>query len=260
MINNLIKYCKCRQEFMTVITICMVMFIVVWNQPSTTFDYNPIQANETIKQQVLKPISPTCNFSNKKTILANQQSMSFNPDAFQWCSTHSSARGTQQKVIAYTIYGNVDNRYYSLLTNISLRAEILYPGWIVRIYHNFHNQSEEAHQQLCNVYCQLNHVDLCSVPELIQRIRNATKNNQPESIDPVLLGGLNPRMLRYLVMFDPNVDIFISRVADSMIWQREVDAVGQWLQSNYTFHLMRDHPNHMIAMLAGLDHSSAFIR
>ena len=58
-------------------------------------------------------------------------------------------------------------------------------------------------------------------------------------------------MFRYLVMFDPNVDVFISRDVDSIIWRREVDAVTEWLRSNYTFHSMRDNRNHGVVMLAG---------
>lgn len=59
-------------------------------------------------------------------------------------------------------------------------------------------------------------------------------------------------MFRYLVAFNPDVDLFISRDADSMIRQREVDAVEQWLQSNHvTFHVMRDNIGHDAFMLAG---------
>jgi hypothetical protein len=52
-------------------------------------------------------------------------------------------------------------------------------------------------------------------------------------------------------MLDPNVDVFISRDSDSVILQREVDAVDEWLRSNYTFHVMRDHPFHFAAILVG---------
>jgi hypothetical protein len=70
-------------------------------------------------------------------------------------------------------------------------------------------------------------------------------------MDPTLLTGLNPRMFRYLVMLDTNVDVFISRDVDSLIWPREVDAVEEWLRSNYSFHVMRDHMNHGSVILAG---------
>jgi hypothetical protein len=160
-----------------------------------------------------------------------------------------------QKVITYTLYGNVHNasvakRYYSLLRNISLTAERDYPDWVVRIYHNIRDRGgpeREAHDQLCDIYCRFHNVDLCSVPLLVERI-----GNQTIPIDPALLAGLNPKMFRYLVMLDPNVDVFISRDVDSIIWPREVDAVAEWLKSNYTFHVMRDHKFHGSIILAGI--------
>ena len=53
-------------------------------------------------------------------------------------------------------------------------------------------------------------------------------------------------------MLDASVDIFISRDIDSVILEREVEAVNQWLLSNFTFHLMRDSPSHGEVVLAGL--------
>ncbi len=40
------------------------------------------------------------------------------------------------------------------------------------------------------------------------------------------------------------VDILMSRDTDSPVFPREVDAVTEWLASNLTFHIMRDHPAH----------------
>ncbi|KAI9562681.1 hypothetical protein GHT06_010135 [Daphnia sinensis] len=186
---------------------------------------------------------------NKTTKASNVTSH----DAFQWCSADSSARRMHQKVITFTLFGAANaslfTRYDSLLTNISTTSRQMYPGWIVRIYHNFRNESEwerSVLNQLDNLKCQFDHVDLCSVPELIARIPALTP------VDPALLRGLNPRMLRFLVMLDPNVDVFISRDTDSVIWRREVDAVNEWLSSNYTFHLMRDHRKHNHLILAGM--------
>jgi hypothetical protein len=71
-------------------------------------------------------------------------------------------------------------------------------------------------------------------------------------INSALIQRLNPRMWRFLVMLDPLVDRFMSRDIDSDIIPREVAAVSQWLQSNFTFHVMRDHPSHGGFMLAGL--------
>lgn len=176
-------------------------------------------------------------------------------DRFNWCSSESSLRGRHQKVISYVLYGKVNERYFSLIKNISSTAEEIYPGWIVRIYHNFVNQSgpeQEARDHLCNVYCQFNNIDLCSMPSLIERVRITNNTTTPATMDPGLLQGSQPKMWRFLVALDPNVDLFVSRDLDSMLLQREVDAVAEWLRSNYNFHSMRDHPNHGVGFLGGI--------
>ena len=203
-----------------------------------------------------KLISSLCNCSRSIKIMERD------PRVFDWCGAESSMRGKYQKVITYTLYGNTTDpaifkRYYSYLNDIAVTAEKEYPGWYIRIYHNFtegkaNSKREEraAHDLLCDVYCKFPHVDLCSVPLMVKRIGHGNKH----PIDPALLQGLNPRMLRYLAMLDPDVDIFISRDVDSIIWRREVDAVEEWLRSNFTFHLMRDHQSHGSIILAGNAH------
>lgn len=239
------------------VALVFVAIVVVWNQNSSPYAIRdnckrrlPV-ANET--EEPVKYISALCNCG--KEIVMGEETIQPDPNAFKWCSSESSIRGMHQKIITYTLYGNVHNasvakRYYSLLRNISLTAERDYPGWVVRIYHNIHDRGgpeREAHNQLCDVYCRFHNVDLCSVPLVVERIGN---NTMP--IDPVLLTGLNPKMFRYLVMLDANVDTFISRDVDSIIWPREVDAVAEWLKSNYTFHVMRDHMYHGSIILAGI--------
>lgn len=207
---------------------------------------------ECVQPSQSRYISSLCNCG--KEIVMPADSIRPDPNGFDWCSRESTVRGPNQKIISYSLYGNAQNasifnRYYSLLRNISLTAARDYPGWIIRIYHNIPDDkgpANEAHEQLCQIYCRFDHVDLCSVPLLIERIGNSTT-----PMDPALLRGLNPRMFRYLVMLDPNADVFISRDVDSLIWRREVDAVDEWLRSNYTFHLMRDHMNHGSVILAG---------
>uniref|UniRef100_A0A0P5A3Z5 Lactosylceramide n=1 Tax=Daphnia magna TaxID=35525 RepID=A0A0P5A3Z5_9CRUS len=233
-----------------------VAFFVCWQLVGLTHPNNSTKTGNLIHSQPAEIVtnlkqtsvqSSSCN----KTIGA--ENVATSNDAFQWCSADSSARGMHQKVITFTLFGAANmslfSRYDSLLRNISTTSRQMYPGWIVRIYHNFHNESETERSivnQLFDLSCQFDHVDLCSIAELIARIPALTP------IDPALIKGLNPRMLRFLVMLDPNVDIFISRDTDSVIWRREVDAVNEWLRSNYTFHLMRDHKNHTAIILAGM--------
>ena len=113
----------------------------------------------------------------------------------------------------------------------------------MRIYHNISSLTEDYETFLCPLICNKNntHVDLCDINTI-----------ESKEINWPVIERLNPRMWRFLVMLDPLVDRFISRDIDSDIIDREIDAVNQWLQSNYTFHVMRDHPSHGGFMLAGL--------
>ena len=55
------------------------------------------------------------------------------------------------------------------------------------------------------------------------------------------------------ILVDPFVGVTMVRDLDSDIFQREVNAVNEWLlQTSYAFHMMRDHPMHSIPMLGGL--------
>ena len=78
-------------------------------------------------------------------------------------------------------------------------------------------------------------MDLCNVTEVV---RNGTPS-------------LFAMTWRFLPLLDDMVDMFMSRDADSLILQREVDAVQEWLSSDKAFHIMRDHGLHCIAMLGG---------
>ena len=50
---------------------------------------------------------------------------------------------------------------------------------------------------------------------------------------------------RFAPLVDPLVSEFHSRDLDSIVSQREVAAVNEWLEAkNKTFHIMRDHKQH----------------
>jgi hypothetical protein len=123
-------------------------------------------------------------------------------------------------------------------------------GWTIRIYHNFNENQTEVHQTLCQVYCQNDHVDLCHVRDVAESL-NRFESAAHRSPIPDDLGHLNRMIWRYLPLMDPLVDVFMSRDSDSDVNQREVAAVGQWLQSNSTFHVIRDHQYHKEAILGG---------
>ncbi|XP_059352637.1 uncharacterized protein LOC132088243 [Daphnia carinata] len=164
------------------------------------------------------------------------------------CSLEADRRGFNQSVVSYTLFGQPDQdehvrkRYFASIEAKAIRIKHYYPGWIMRVYHNLSRDDELRY--LCPLRCNDGHpheVDLCHVDSI-----------RTKEITSALIQRLNPRMWRFLVMLDPMVDRFMSRDVDSEIIPREVAAVKQWLQSNYTFHVMRDHPSHGGFMLAGL--------
>jgi hypothetical protein len=59
-------------------------------------------------------------------------------------------------------------------------------------------------------------------------------------------------MWRFLALDDPMMHRVLFRDADSVISEREVGAVQQWLESGKRFHIMRDWGSHTELMLAGL--------
>lgn len=237
-----------------VIAIAALCFLVSHNKNSITVYECAIDEDQEANEARSSIFSSQCNCTRYPKV-KYRAAYSSN---FHWCSEESSLRGPHQKVIAYTLFNSdksngdsatIFRRYFSLLRNISMTASKEYPGWVIRIYHSieFGKKDEQSTRKLCRIYCRYWNLDLCSVPKMIERVGSSTT-----PIEPNILKELNPRMFRYLVMLDPDVDVFISRDIDSVIRHREVNAVQQWLQSNYTFHLMRDRPSHFIIMLAGL--------
>jgi hypothetical protein len=63
------------------------------------------------------------------------------------------------------------------------------------------------------------------------------------------ISGTQQMMWRFLTLSDPLVDVTIFRDLDSNFSERETAAVKEWLSSNYTLHVMRDHPSHTTKIL-----------
>ena len=124
--------------------------------------------------------------------------------------------------------------------------------WRVRYYHGLEEDKQKERQILCNAYCNYSNVDLCDVNEIIRSLP-AYDTVQIEL--PVLsneLAAFNKMNWRYLPMLDQHVDRMLARDTDSEINSREAAAVHEWLESNYTFHVMRDHPDHKLPIMGGI--------
>lgn len=65
-------------------------------------------------------------------------------------------------------------------------------------------------------------------------------------------GITNQMAWRFAPTIDPCVEIFLSRDADNDFIARDAAAVRDWMQSNYSCHVMRDHPQHKRAVMGGM--------
>jgi hypothetical protein len=100
----------------------------------------------------------------------------------------------------------------------------LYPGWIARFY-----VSRSVPSQVIRALNQLG-AEVIFMPG----------------------DGYAGLFWRFLAAADPDVEIMISRDADSRLSMRERAAVDAWLRTGKSFHIMRDHPRHQTAILGGM--------
>lgn len=132
----------------------------------------------------------------------------------------------EQNVIAYSLYGANPKYCEGAVMNARVITE-LFPGWACRIYLN------------------------SSVPQHVQQ-RLKTSGAQVINMDNDLGRTITPTMWRFLVMDDPQVHRYLIRDADSLLCEKEVNAVAQWVDSPHWYHHMRDYFTHTELILAGM--------
>lgn len=94
------------------------------NEKDETYIFNVVKGKTTIKNYTIP----------KKEFL--QASITCDPEK-------ALRRGPHQKVISYSIFGD-DRIYYRYLDRIIENAKRLYPGWVIRIYHDDDSLTEEV--------------------------------------------------------------------------------------------------------------------
>ena len=127
--------------------------------------------------------------------------------------------------ISFSLWGSEPQYLRGALRNVLLIPE-LYPGWVARFY-----------------------LDDSVPSDFINLLRNHGAEIRHMPIDQNLRQKL---CRRFLVASDPGVNRFLVRDCDSVISQREVGAVKEWIASDHWFHIMRDWWTHTDPMLAGL--------
>ena len=128
------------------------------------------------------------------------------------------------KVISFSLYGTNLKYIKGLFYNIEL-AELIYPDWLIYIYHDDSVLESDL--------------------EKLSFKKNIALINMSGS-------GIPGMFWRFMVYDDKSVQCFIVRDADSRITIREKMAVDEWLKSYKKLHIMRDHPDHFFPILGGM--------
>jgi len=165
------------------------------------------------------------------------------------CGIQSDVHGPHQKVISLSIFGTTskfsNNPMYSWDSSILLFLEPLaneiklsLPSWNIRIYVDFIGSTEAQRDFIYN----LPNVDVCDIINI-------------PVFESSLYSYLPGKMWRYLPIFDPYVDYFLSHDLDSPIPQREIETLDMWLseeQKENFFYIARDHTEADLPIPAGL--------
>jgi hypothetical protein len=136
-----------------------------------------------------------------------------------------SAATREQNLIAFSLFG-ANSKYCETAVLNVLDQPGLYPHWTCVFF-----------------------VDDTVPSAIIERLSRGGRIIHVE--DPWLLSCPKP-MWRFLAYDLPDVHRVIFRDADSVISQREADAVGEWVVSDRRFHIMRDSSTHTELIMAGL--------
>ncbi|NPV13126.1 MAG: hypothetical protein HPY57_15270 [Ignavibacteria bacterium] len=130
-----------------------------------------------------------------------------------------------KKIISFCLWGNNPKYTIGAIKNAHLTNKI-YPGWISRFY--------------------------CSSKSTPNDIIKELKNINNVEIVMTLNDGWVCMFDRFLPASENDVEVMISRDTDSRLNLREKYAVDEWLKSNKSFHIMRDHPYHGTEILGGM--------
>lgn len=131
------------------------------------------------------------------------------------------------KVISFSLWGNNPKYTFGAIRNAELAA-LIYPGWECWFF-----VDKQARADVGEVLEQMPNVRLWHILHDDWR-------------------GMFDRF--FPITFDnaDRVDVMLSRDCDSRLSLREKAAVDEWLASDKTFHIMRDHPWHGSQILGGM--------
>ena len=151
---------------------------------------------------------PMCNCDRQIFVEEN-----FDPsqeDNFTTCSQHAFLRGPNQKVIAYSYYGDPKStrsqkkQYFNGIFKNYQAIQDSYPNWIMRLYHDL-DPKDKQFGELCEFACKNPNLDLCDIRSIpgLGNVQN-----------------LFPMIWRFLSTLDSQVSHFMSRDLDCLTYNR----------------------------------------
>lgn len=173
-------------------------------------------------------------FSRTWPLLARTESM-LNAWNVDWCMDkisektflihggYNNNKRNETRVIALSLWGKNPRFHAQLLKNLRDGWFRVFPCWKVRVYTTRERDTDVA--------------DIAKLAAAGAEIVIAEDH-------PVLAQISNPMMWRFAVASDAKVDRFLIRDADTVVLQRDADAVNEWITSGKPFHVIRDHPLH----------------
>lgn len=128
------------------------------------------------------------------------------------------------KVISFSLWGNNPKYTIGAVKNSELKKRF-FPDWEMRVY--YENSVPDY------ILDELKSNNVCLIQKEDQNHSNA--------------------LWRFLPASEEGVECFISRDCDSRLFDRDVVAVQEWLNSDKHFHIIRDHPGgHAWEISAGM--------
>lgn len=128
------------------------------------------------------------------------------------------------KIISFSLWGNNPKYTIGAIRNAELARKI-YPDWKCKFY---------VGKDVSN-----------DIIESLNSIDNTTVSLKEG-------GDWSGMFWRFESAYDEGTSISIFRDTDSRLSMREKYAVDEWLESDKTFHIMRDHPYHRFPILGGM--------
>lgn len=128
-------------------------------------------------------------------------------------------------VISFSLWG--DNPKYTIgaIRNAHL-ANSIYSGWMCYFF-----------------------IDKTVPDHIITELKTI---NNTKIIYNDIIGDWKSMFWRFKTSYDPAIQRSIFRDTDSRLSLREKHAVDEWVNSDKTFHIMRDHPYHKFPILGGM--------